>query len=211
MKTRGFLITFEGVDGTGKTTHAERLAADLTAAGHETLLLREPGGTSIGEQIRQILLKREHQAMTGISELFLFAAARSQLVREVIRPALERGVYVICDRYIDSTVAYQGYGRGLDVDFVRRVNEAAVGETKPDLTIWIDIDLGVLAERLGKRTKDNLSDRLDLEPMAFRGKVRAGYQQIQASEPERVFRVVSMPDKNDTYEQIIQCVRREIL
>ena len=92
MKTRGFLITFEGVDGTGKTTHAERLAADLTAAGHETLLLREPGGTSIGEQIRQILLKREYQAMTGISELFLFAAARSQLVREVIRPALERGV-----------------------------------------------------------------------------------------------------------------------
>ena len=183
MKKRGFFITFEGVDGTGKTTHAERLAADLTAAGHETLLLREPGGTSIGEQIRQILLTREHQTMTGISELFLFAAARSQLVREVIRPALERGVYVICDRFIDSTVAYQGYGRGLDVDFVRRVNEAAVGETKPDLTIWIDIDLEALAKRLGKRTKNNQSDRLDLEPMAFRGKVRAGYQEIQASEP----------------------------
>lgn len=211
MKARGFLITFEGVDGTGKTTHVERLAKDLKAEGHEVLLLREPGGTYIGEQIRQILLKREHQAMTDISELFLFAAARSQLVREVIRPALEQGVFVICDRFIDSTVAYQGYGRGVDIDFVKSVNEAAVGETKPDLTIWIDIDLEVLAKRLGKRTQNNKADRLDLEPTAFRARVREGYQKIHEAEPQRVFRVMSMPNIDDTYEQIITCVRREIL
>ena len=210
MSKRGCFITFEGVDGTGKTTHVEKLAAELKSEGKKVVMLREPGGTQIGEQIRQILLKREHQAMADVSELFLFAAARAQLVREVIRPALERGEHVLCDRFIDSTVAYQGYGRGLDIDLVKKVNNAAVGETRPDLTIWIDIESGELAMRLGKRNTDNKSDRLDLESNEFRTRVRDGYAKIQEEEPDRVLRVLSMPDIEDTYEQIIDCVRREI-
>jgi len=210
MSKRGCFITFEGVDGTGKTTHVEKLAAELKSEGKKVVMLREPGGTQIGEQIRQILLKREHQAMADVSELFLFAAARAQLVREVIRPALERGEHVLCDRFIDSTVAYQGYGRGLDIDLVKKVNNAAVGETRPDLTIWIDIESGELAMRLGKRNTDNKADRLDLESNEFRTRVRDGYAKIQEEEPDRVLRVLSMPDIEDTYEQIINCVRREI-
>jgi dTMP kinase len=210
MSDRGCFITFEGVDGTGKTTHIEKLAADLKSEGRKVVMLREPGGTQIGEQIRQILLKREHQAMADVSELFLFAAARAQLVREVIRPALERGEHVLCDRFIDSTVAYQGYGRGLGVELVQKVNDAAVGETRPDLTIWIDIEPDELAKRLGKRNTDNKSDRLDLESNAFRARVREGYVKIQEAEPDRVQRIVSMPNIMDTYKQIITCVRREI-
>lgn len=211
MKKKGYLITFEGVDGTGKTTHLERLAADLEAEGRDVLSLREPGGTLIGEQIRQILLKREHQHMADVSELFLFGAARAQLVREIIRPALEAGKYVLCDRFIDSTVAYQAFGRGLDRELVTRVNQAAVGETRPDLTLWIDIEPEMLAERLGRRNKENLSDRLDLETMEFRARVREGYARIYEDEAGRVFKIMSMPDIEDTYKQIIDCVRREIL
>ncbi|NLB10607.1 MAG: dTMP kinase [Clostridiaceae bacterium] len=210
MNDRGCFITFEGVDGTGKTTHIEKLAADLKSEGKDVVMLREPGGTQIGEQIRQILLKREHQAMADVSELLLFAAARAQLVREVIRPALEQGKHVLCDRFIDSTVAYQGYGRGLDIDLVQRVNNAAVGETRPDLTIWIDIEPEELAKRLGKRNTDNKSDRLDLESNDFRDRVRTGYVKISEEEPGRVVRVISKSDIRDTYEQIISCVRREI-
>ncbi len=117
---------------------------------------------------------------------------------------------VLADRFIDSTIAYQGYGRGLDIDLVKKVNNAAVGETRPDLTIWIDIESGELAMRLGKRNTDNKSDRLDLESNEFRTRVRDGYAKIQEEEPDRVLRVLSMPDIEDTYEQIINCVRREI-
>ncbi len=209
--TRGKLITFEGIDGSGKTTQIEFLADYLGSLGFDLLLLREPGGTGIGEEIRHILLDMRFEKMTPETELFLFEAARAQLVREVIRPALEEGTWVISDRFHDSSVAYQGYGRGLPVDLVQALNQLAMGETVPDLTILLELGPEARAARLGKRHSSGLQDRIDVETDRFKERVCQGFQAIAQAEPERVICVESLDQKEKTAALIREQVRRKLL
>jgi len=209
--SRGKLITFEGIDGSGKTTQIAYLADFIRSLGLEVLLLREPGGTRIGEAVREVLLDMKHEAMTPETELFLFEAARAQLVRQVVRPALEEGKWVISDRFHDSSVAYQGYGRGLPLELVHSLNRLAIGDTLPDLTILLELGQGTRAERLGKRHGAGAGDRIDLEPDTFKERVCAGFRELADQEPRRFIRIQSQDRKEDTAELIREQVRRILL
>jgi len=186
---KGRFITFEGTEGCGKSTQIKLLADRLRALGHRVRLLREPGGTPIGEEIRHTL-KHSHQnhAMTSEAELLLMNASRAQLVREIIRPALAEGEIVLSDRFYDSTTAYQGYGRELDLDKVKAVIEFAVGETKPDLTLLLHVPSEISAERLASRqsTLPFVRDRIEEADRKFFERVAHGFGVIAASEPQRV-------------------------
>lgn len=208
---RGKLITFEGIDGSGKTTQIEFLADYLRSLGLSFLLLREPGGTRIGEEIRHLLLDMRFEQMTPEAELFLFEAARAQLVREVIRPALEEGTWVISDRFHDSSVAYQGYGRGLPVDLVQALNNLAMGGTVPDLTILLELGPQARAARLDKRHGSGLQDRIDVETELFKERVCQGFRAIAQAEPQRFICVESLDQKEKTAELIREQVRRKLL
>ena len=207
----GKFISFEGIDGSGKTTQIRYLADYLESLGYEVLLLREPGGTKIGEEIRRILLDMKNEGMKPETELFLFEAARSQLVREIIKPALERGVWVISDRFHDSTTAYQGYGRGLPLDMVHDLNMRAIGDVLPDMTILIELGAEARKNRLGKRHEDGQKDRLDIESEAFKRHVCDGFLAIAEEESDRVFRVESQDKKEETAKLIREQVRRILL
>jgi len=186
---KGLFITFEGTEGCGKSTQISRLAERLRAAGREVRLLREPGGTSIGEEIRHTLKHSSaNAAMTPEAELLLINASRAQLVREVIRPALEAGEVVVCDRFYDSTIAYQGYGRQLNLDLVRAIVDVAVGETRPDLTLLLLVPTVVSAERMRQRqsTLPFARDRFEEAERSFFDRVDLGYQAIAADDPGRV-------------------------
>jgi dTMP kinase len=179
---RGLLITFEGPEGSGKSTLIEALASRLAACGGEALLLREPGGTEIGERIRAILLDVASQGMCAETELLLMEASRAQLVREKIVPALEAGLLVLCDRFADASVAYQGFGRGLGEKLVDRLNELATGGLEPDLTFFCLLPPAAGQDRLrGRQT-----DRLDREAPAFHERVYEGYQALAVSRAPRV-------------------------
>ena len=179
----GKFITFEGIDGSGKTTQIRYLADYLESLGYEILLLREPGGTKISEEIRRILLDMKNEGMEPETELFLFEAARSQLVREIIGPALERGVWVISDRFHDSTTAYQGYGRGLPLDMVHELNRRAIGDMVPDMTILIELGADARKSRLGKRREDGQRDRLDVESEAFKQQYATDFLRLRRRNP----------------------------
>ncbi|MFO7653393.1 MAG: dTMP kinase [Candidatus Krumholzibacteriia bacterium] len=174
---RGLLITFEGPEGSGKTTLVASIARRLTEQGVEPLMVREPGGTLIGERIRAVLLDPAATEMCAESELLLMVASRAQLVRERIRPALEAGIIVLCDRFADASVAYQGYGRRLGERLVRDLNEVALGRLVPDLTFLCLLPPAAGRERLGKREWD----RLDREELSFHERVYEGYQALAAS------------------------------
>jgi dTMP kinase len=180
---RGLFITFEGGEGSGKSTQLTRLAAALRADGLHAVETLEPGGTVIGQEVRRVLLDRAHGGMAAEAELFLYEASRAQLVAEVIRPALARGQTVLCDRFTDSTVAYQGYGRGLDLGLIRRLNEVAAAGLVPDCTFLLDADPGVGLARVRLRTP---ADRMEGEVAAFHQRVREGFLAIARSEPDRV-------------------------
>jgi dTMP kinase len=186
---KGLFISFEGTEGCGKSTQVELLVQRLRALGYHVRRHREPGGTPIGEEIRHTL-KHSHQnhAMTAETELLLMNASRAQLVREVIRPALAAGEIVVCDRFYDSTTAYQGHGRQLDLEKVKGVIEFAVGETKPDLTLFVHVPLEVSAERLRSRqeTLPFVRDRIEEADRKFFERVAHGFDVIAATEPERV-------------------------
>jgi dTMP kinase len=187
--TKGFFITFEGSEGCGKSTQVNLLAERLRAFGHRVLTLREPGGTPIGEEIRHTLKhSQQNHAMTAETELLLMNASRAQLVREVIRPALAAGEIVLCDRFYDSTTAYQGYGRGLDLEKVKSVIEFAVGETKPNLTLFLHVPPEISAERMRSRqaTLPFVRDRIEEADRKFFERVAHGFGVIAASEPQRV-------------------------
>jgi dTMP kinase len=172
-------VTFEGIDGSGKSTQAELLRDRLEADGHEVVLTREPGGTELGERIRELVL---HGAdMTPWAEALLYAASRAQHVAEVVRPALDRGAWVVCDRYVDSSVAYQGVGRGLGLDRVLDLNLAAVGGLVPDRTFLLELEVSDLARRLGDD-----HDRLEREAEDFHSRVADGYRELAARFPERI-------------------------
>jgi dTMP kinase len=176
-------ITFEGSEGSGKSTQAQRLAARLQRSGVPHLVTREPGGTPIGETIRELLQFASHNSsMTPETELLLFEASRSQLVREIIKPALERGVCVIADRFFDSTTVYQGAARRLDREMVERLNAFAVGDCIPDITFVLDIDAGNAKSRMQKPRRP---DRMEQEPDEFYERVREAYRELVEREPQR--------------------------
>jgi len=201
-KGKGTFVTFEGGEGAGKTTQIELLAAALRETGAQVLTLREPGSSPISEAIRAILLDPANTKLSPSAELFLYEAARAQLVIEVIRPALEAGTVVICDRFFDSTTAYQGYARGLDIDETQALNLLATDGLVPDRSIVLDL---APAEGLPRATKDT-ADRLERESLDFHERVRAGFLAIAAEEPHRV-RVV---DATGTPEQVAAAVRTQL-
>jgi dTMP kinase len=176
-------ISFEGPEGSGKSTQLALLAAYLRNQGETVLMTREPGGTPIGDQIRACLHDVGNQAMTPAAEILLYSASRAQLVGEVIRPALAAGQTVLCDRFADSTIAYQGYGRGLDLDHLAFITRFATGGLKPDLTLLFDLDV---ARGLARRAENGQEmNRMDLQTVAFHQRVRDGYHRLAAAEPER--------------------------
>ncbi len=180
---RGLLITFEGPEGSGKTTMARWLSGFLGEKGYRVLFTREPGGTPVGEAIRELLHAHEHTDMTARAEAFLFCAARAQLVERVIRPFLTEGGIVVSDRYADSTLAYQGYGRGLDLEELRRLNWFATGGLEPDLTFLLDIAVEQGLAR--RRVSGDAWTRLDALELSFHQRVREGYRAMAAAEPAR--------------------------
>lgn len=175
-------ILFEGVEGSGKTTQARRLYRRLSGGGREVILVREPGGTAAGNAIRRILKHGLEIELSPLTELLLFAAARAQLVAQVIRPALERGAIVIGDRYAESTLAYQGYGRGIDLAVIRTVNAVATGGLQADLIILLDLDPESGLRRKGSGTEN---DRFERENLDFHRRVRGGYLEMARAEPNR--------------------------
>ena len=196
----GRFITFEGIDGCGKSTHARSLVERLGRKGVKAILLREPGGTVIGERIREVLLDKAHTHMGMEAELLLFTAARAQIVREVIRPALAEGTLVVLDRFTDSSEAYQGYGRGLDLEEIRQVNRFATGGLVPDLTILLDLDEAEAARRMGVRPEQ--ADRMDGEGEAFMRRVREGYRKLAQREPGRFRKLDASGDIGEVDERI---------
>ena len=197
------LITFEGLDYSGKSTQVQLLADRLTLKDHRVLVLREPGGTDIGEKIRKMLLDKNNEDMTEASELFLFSASRSQLVQEVVHPALDGGMVVICDRYYDSTTAYQGYGRGISLDVIHAMNQYATGGLSPDVTFFLDIPIREIEKRMNS-AKTN-KDRMESSGMEFYERVRNGFLQIARSET-RCCVLDGMKPIDDLHELIWQQV-----
>lgn len=180
----GAFVTLEGVDGAGKSTQARLIAAALERSGRDVLSLREPGGSAISEKIRALLLDPANAGMGDTCELLLYEAARAQLVHEVVAPALAQGRIVVCDRFYDSTTAYQGYANGMDLGAVRRANALAVGACHPDLTLVFDIDPAKAAARAAAR--DRAQDRMEAKGLAYQERVAAGFRAIAAAESERV-------------------------
>jgi dTMP kinase len=188
----GLFISFEGTEGSGKSTQVSLLAEHLRFEGYTVRTIREPGGTPIGEEIRHTLKhSADNEAMTAETELLLMNASRAQLVREVIRPALAAGEIVICDRFYDSTTAYQGYGRQLDLKMVKAIIDVAVGDTRPDITLLFVVPHEITADRLLKRqsTLPFMRDRIEEADRSFFERVAKGYQAIAAAEPKRIQRI----------------------
>ena len=204
----GVFITFEGGEGSGKTTQLRPLLAYLRSAGKDVVETRDPGGTSIGKQIRALLLDRDNTRMAPATELLLYEASRAQLVQEVIRPALAAGRVVLCDRFTDSTVSYQGYGRGLDLHCIARLNALATDGLRPDLTFLLDLDPAVGLLRATQRVAERPAqrDRIEGEVLAFHQRVRTGYRTIAAAEPQRVI----VLDASGGMAEIEACIRRRV-
>lgn len=181
----GLFITLEGPEGSGKSTHAKRLAEQLTSRGFDVVHTHEPGGTAIGEKVREVLLSLSSDGMSARTELFLFLASRAEHVEKVIKPALAEGKIVICDRFSDATMAYQGHGRLLDEGTISEMNEFATGGLKPDLTIVLDIQAPV-GLRKALAARDGKGDRMEKAEVGFHQRVRAGYIALARREPRRM-------------------------
>jgi len=185
----GLFVTFEGIDGCGKTTQVTALRDSLEAKGAKVIVIREPGATFIGEKIRSILLDNANSGMSSETEVLLYEAARAQIVSEVIRPALLAGKVVICDRFYDSSVAYQGYARGLPLESIDSLNQFATGGLEPDLTFLLDLPAEAAMERMNVR--EGSHDRLEIEGLGFMEKVRAGYLEL-AGKHARIIKLDAM-------------------
>lgn len=193
---RGVFVTFEGGDGVGKSTHIRYVANELRRAGREVVCLREPGGTGIGESLRAMVLDPDNGEISSEAELLMYEAARAQLVREVIRPALERGAVVLCDRFSDSTIAYQAYGRGLPLDFVRRANVFATGGIVPDRTILLV--LGNTRKSLARATGAGAGDRMEQAGEVFHSRVNRAFLKLAKRDPKRIRIVRSSSSRKAT-------------
>lgn len=202
---RGRLITFEGPEGAGKSTQAAMLISKLEARGIEVVYTREPGGTKLGEAIRGVLqYNAAGEDPCPESEVLLFEASRAQLVRNVIQPALDRGAWVICDRFADSTTAYQGFGRGFSVELMETINRFAIGTAAPDMTILLDVNVSLGMQRCAKRQagKKIQFDRIESEKLEFHEKVRQGYLELARRFPERFRKVDAMRHAEPIAEEI---------
>ena len=200
-------VTFEGIEGSGKSTALRLLADYLKEHGHDPVITREPGGSTLGRSLRPILLDARTRGLSSRAELHLFLADRAQHVAEIIRPALEAGQTVLCDRFSDSTLAYQGHGRGHDVERLRRINAQATGGLSPDLTLLLDLAVSEGLERAGERNRAEgtvLSEgRFDAESLDFHERVRAGYLALAAAEPERIVVIDAAQPPEDV---LLQCL-----
>lgn len=184
MVPKGIFITLEGPDGSGKSTQVENIKEFFTKAGRDVVVSREPGGTPISEKLRGIVLDADHSEMDDVTEMFIYAAARAQHVAEKIKPALESGAVVVCDRFVDSSIVYQGYGRGLG-DQVEEVNRYATSGLEPNVTFFMDLDPEIGRSRIGK----DVRDRLEQQKMDFHYRVYEGYKALAAKYPERIMRI----------------------
>ena len=205
MERTGFFITFEGVEGAGKTMQSQRLAEELEAAGYTVLFTHEPGGTRISEGIREIVLNREYREIAPTTELLLFAASRAQLVSERIVPALNDGHIVISDRFVDSTVAHQGYARGFERELIAYLNRVATYGLAPDLTIVLDLPVEVGLKRKIRQDREAMN-RLDLEAVEFHQRHREGFLAIARQEPDRV----KVVNAEMSPERVYQAVKAEV-
>ncbi len=197
---KGFFLSLEGIEGTGKSTQARLLAAHLRSRGYRVVQTAEPGGTPISLKIRKLLLSPDSREMDPVTELLLYNAARVQHIKEVIAPALTRGDIVILDRFSDSTLAYQGYGRGIDRQVIDALDAVATGCMRPDLTLILDVDVETGLRR-NKEMKKN--DRLEHEDVTFHQKVRKGFHEIAAAEPERI-RIISCSESIEAVHEAIK-------
>lgn len=194
---KGLFITFEGADGCGKTTQMKLLAEYLQKKGHEVVLTREPGGKGLGEKVREILLNYDGE-VSDRCESFLFLADRAQNIDIIVNPAVEAGKIVLCDRHTDSTVAYQGYGRGLDLERINLLNNLATNDRKPDLTFVFDIDTETSMKRVGKE-----KDRMESAGLEFHNRVRDGYLKIAQQEPERIKVIDASKSIEDIHKDVL--------
>ncbi|MFH1791678.1 MAG: dTMP kinase [Candidatus Omnitrophota bacterium] len=206
---KGLFISFEGPEGSGKSTHAGKIYGFLSGLGYKCMFTREPGGTFVGEKIREILLDPKHKEISGLAELLLFETNRSQLLEEVIKPAIRRRMIVLCDRYSDSTIVYQGYAGELPVKDVEAVDRIATSGIKPDLTILLDVPAGTgLARAAARRPRD----RMEMKPLGFHRKVRNGYIRLAGKNKKRIKVIKVRADIQETYElvkkEIMKAVRR---
>lgn len=194
-----FFVTLEGPEGGGKSTQAQRLTDHLKNRGQDVLFTREPGGTEIGDQIRRIIMSLENKSMSPEAEFLLFSASRAQVVRELIRPHLKRGGVVVCDRFYDSSLAYQGFGHELDLELLQTITGFVTGGLVPDLTLLLDLTSELGLER---RKQDGRWNRLDDYDLAFHERVRAGYLQLADAEPERWVRIDAAHTEDEIQSQI---------
>ncbi|MBR3804137.1 MAG: dTMP kinase [Clostridia bacterium] len=201
---KGKFITFEGCEGSGKSTHVALFKEYLDRNGIDYIFLREPGGVSISEKIRSIILDVENKEMCDRAEALLYAAARAQLITEKIIPALNEGKLVVVDRYIDSSFAYQGYARGLGIDFIEKINSYAIDSCMPDKTVFLDISPKVAFERKGGADKD---DRLELSGIEFHERVYEGYKKLVEKYPERFISIDPTGTKAETHAKIIESIK----
>jgi dTMP kinase len=195
----GLFISFEGIDGCGKSTQADLLRSYLESKGEQVELLREPGGTALSEQIREILLNPNNDKMDPSTESILLSASRAQLTREIIIPALERGNVVICDRYADSTLAYQGYGRGINLEWLEKLNAFATAGLKPDITLLVDLPVDEALNRMQSKS----FDRIEMEGIEFLDKVRRGYLELTDRFSKRYFMIDGMETIEEMSKKII--------
>lgn len=219
MAPRGKLITFEGLDGCGKSTQVNKLAKVLRAQGHSVVVTREPGGTITGEKIRKVLLDSSTVGLSPLAELSLMFASRAQHIKEIIQPALAAGRLVLCDRFTDSTEAYQGGGRKLGSDPVLKLHRILCEDLMPDLTILMDSDVAASVERArrrnmhkvaGRRSGESDENRFEKESRAFFGRVHNAYLAIAAREPQRMVTVNARGAVEETHRQIVEIVRRRL-
>ena len=200
-------ISFEGIDFSGKSTQISLLVAELEKQGYTVLLLREPGGTRISEEIRKILLDRKHMQMTDVCETLLYSAARHQLLTEKIMPALLAGNFVIADRYVDSTTSYQGHGRQIPMEFIQQLNKTATENTLPAITFFLDIDLETMKAR--RRLRAGETDRLENQKDLFYKRIRNGYLDIAAQNPDRFIKLDGKLPINEIQARIWEFVQHK--
>jgi len=204
---KGLFLTIEGLDGAGKTTQVKLLQEWFRKQGYDPLFTREPGGTRAGDAIRNLLLNREYTGLVPVAEALLYAASRAQLVAEVIRPALARGRLVVCDRFVDSSIAYQAYGRGLPRAFVEEINRQATGGLKPRLTILLDLEPDLREERLRGQGRQ-ARDRLEAETGDFYTRVREGYLALARENRDRIKVIPARQSIEEVHRQVLEHITK---